>query len=147
MQVSRSHLSVVICQLLVVVCAAVAGCGGGSAKLSSVAGKVTVDGAPLGTGSVSFHPNSAKGNTTPHIPVGTIDGQGKYKLMSATEAGAPLGWYTVTVTAQEPIDPKNPYAPPKHLINPKFSDINASGLEVEVVKTPAAGAYDLKLAK
>jgi hypothetical protein len=70
-----------------------------------------------------------------------------YQLMTATEQGAPLGWYKITVTAQEPIDPKNPYAPPKHLINPKYSDLSKSGLEVEVVPSPAAGAYDLKLAK
>ena len=79
--------------------------------------------------------------------MGTIDGQGNYKLMTATQEGAPLGWYQVTVSAQEPIDPQNPYAPPKHLIDPKYSDVNSSGLAIEVVATPAAGSYDLKLAK
>jgi len=128
-------------------CAAFVGCGGSSAKLAQVQGKVTVDGTPLTTGAVTFHPNKAKGNTTPHIPLGTIDAQGNYKLMSATEAGAPLGWYDVTVVAQEPIDQNNPYAPPKYLINPKYADVSKSGLELEVVGSPAAGAYDLKLAK
>jgi hypothetical protein len=124
------------------------GCGtGGGEKLTPVVGKVTVDGKPLTTGAVTFHPDAAKGNSTPHIPVGTLDAQGNYKLMSATKEGAPPGWYKVTVSAQEPIDPKNPYAPPKHLINPKFSDASTSGLEVEVVANPSAEAYDLKLAK
>ena len=78
--------------------------------------------------------------------MGTLDAEGRYKLMSATTEGAPLGWYKVTVTAQEPIDPKNPYAAPKHLINPKFSGVSTSGLAIEVVKQAAADAYDLKLA-
>jgi hypothetical protein len=130
------------------VCAGLLGCGaGGGDKLTPVVGKVTVDGAPLATGAVTFHPDAAKGNSTPHIPVGMVDAQGNYKLMSATKEGAPLGWYKVTVSAQEPIDPKSPYAPPKHLIDPKFSDPNTSGLEVEVVASPSAGAYELKLAK
>jgi hypothetical protein len=67
--------------------------------------------------------------------------------MSATSEGAPLGWYKVTVTAQEPIDPSNPYAPPKHLISPKFSDPTTSGLAIEVLERPAAGAYDLVLTR
>jgi hypothetical protein len=129
------------------VCAALSGCGTGGEKLTPVAGKVTVNGAPLATGGVTFHPNAQKGNNTPHIPVGTLDDQGNYQLMSTTKEGAPLGWYKVTVSAQEPIDPKNPYAPPKHMIDPKFSDPSTSGLEVEVVASPSAGAYDLKLAK
>jgi hypothetical protein len=128
-------------------CAGSFGCGGSTEKLTPVIGKVTVDGTPLATGSVTFHPDAQKGNSTPHIPVGMLDGQGNYKLFSATKEGAPLGWYKVTVSAQEPIDPKNPYALPKHLISPKFSDPNASGLEVEVVASQTAGAYDLKLAK
>jgi hypothetical protein len=129
------------------VAAGVLSCGTSAEKLTPVAGKVTVNGSPLTTGSVTFHPDAQKGNNTPHIPVGTLDAEGNYKLMSSTKEGAPLGWYKVTVTAQEPIDPKNPYAPPKHMINPKFSDAETSGLAVEVVEKPAAGAYDLKLAK
>jgi hypothetical protein len=125
-----------------------AGCGGGGGeKLTPVAGKVTVQGAPLTTGGVSFHPDAQKGNRTQHIPVGSLDAQGNYTLMSAAREGAPLGWYKVTVTAQEPIDLKNPYAPPKHLISPKFSDPGTSGLAVEVVERPAAGAYDFQVSK
>ena len=125
---------------------AVAGCTAKSDRFSPVSGNVSVDGKPLATGSVTFHPHLAKGNLTPHIPVGTVDTQGNYKLMSATKQGAPSGWYKVTVTAQEPIDPKTPYAPPRNLISPKWSDATTSGLEIEVVDHPSAGAYDLKLA-
>jgi hypothetical protein len=66
--------------------------------------------------------------------------------MAATKEGAPPGWYKVTVTAQEPIDPQNPYAAPRNLISTKWSDVATSGLEIEVVGNPVAGAYDLKLA-
>src|SRR5262245_26414069 len=139
----RARLMMGLCGLFCAI-----GCGGGSgAKLTPVVGKVTVDGAPLTSGGVTFHPNSAKGNNTPHIPLGALDAQGNFKLMSATSEGAPLGWYKVTVSAQAPIDPQNPYAPPKHLINPKYNDAVSSGLELEVVEQPAVGAYDLKLSK
>src|ERR1044072_7867777 len=123
------------------------GCGKQGDKLTSVTGKVTVDGSPLTTGAVAFHPDSSKGNTTRHLPVGNMDGSGTYKLTTATKDGAPPGWYKVTVSAQQPIDPKNPYAPPKHLIHPKFSDPTTSGLEVAVVVSPAPAAYDLQLAQ
>jgi hypothetical protein len=123
------------------------GCGGSAERLAPVVGKVTVGGAPLTTGSVSFHPHAEKGNSTQHLPVGMIDSQGNYKLVTATQEGAPLGWYRVTVSAQAPIDQQNPYAMPKHLVNPKYGDPNTSGLEVEVTRDAAALAYDLRLAK
>jgi hypothetical protein len=129
-------------------CAVLAGCGAaGGEKLTPVVGKVTVDGAPLGAGSVTFHPDAGKGNNTLHIPVGTLDAQGNYKLMSATNEGAPPGWYKVTISAQEPIDPKNPYAPPKNIISPKFSDASTSGLAVQVMENAAPGAYDFQVTK
>ncbi len=128
-------------------CWTLSGCETGGERLTPVTGKVTVGGAPLTSGSVTFQPDAAKGNKTQHIPVGTLDGEGNYKLMSATAEGAPLGWYKVTVTAQAPIDPSNPYAPPKHLIDPKFSDPSTSGFAVEVVENPVPGAYDFQVTK
>ncbi|HZN35370.1 MAG TPA: hypothetical protein VFB80_16185 [Pirellulaceae bacterium] len=130
------------------VCLTLAGCGGGSGeKFTPVTGKVTVGGAPLASGAVTFHPDGTKGNKTQHIPVGSLDAEGKYKLMSATIEGAPPGWYKVTVVAQQPIDPANPYAPPKHIINPKFSDAATSGFAVEVKEAAAPGAYDFEVTK
>lgn len=122
------------------------GCGAKGDSFTPVQGQVTANGAPLAKGSVTFHPDSGKGNNSPHIPVGTLDAAGRYKLMSATKEGAPLGWYKVTVTAQEPIDPKNPYAAPKHIISPKFSDVSTSGLSIEVVSQAPPDGYDIKLA-
>ena len=57
------------------------------------------------------------------------------------------GRYRVTVTAHAPADAKNPYAPPRHLINPIFGDVQTSGLAVQVVENPAPGAYDFNVTK
>ena len=49
----------------------IAGCSGAKTeKLSPVAGKVTVDGAPLTTGGVTFHPDAAKGVC--NVPDGAV---------------------------------------------------------------------------
>ena len=134
--------------LCVALCVAFYGCGsGGNEKLTTVTGKVTVNGALLTSGAVTFQPDTEKGNLTQHIPVGTINSEGRYELMSATKKGAPLGWYKVTVSAQAPIDAKDPYAPPKHLVNPKYSDVGTSGLAVEVVASATPGAYDFEVTK
>ena len=130
-----------------IACLYLAGCGGGGERMIPVAGKVTVGGVPLTNGSVTFHADAGKGNATPHLPVGTLDAEGNYTLMSATTEGAPPGWYKVTVSAQAPIDPNNPYAPPKHLIHPKFSDPGTSGLAVEVAENAPPGRYDLEVTK
>jgi hypothetical protein len=138
----------VIVLLFSALAAGICGCGSsGSEALVPVRGKVGVGGAPLDTGSVTFQPDASKGNSTPHIPVGTIEADGIYSLQSAGKEGAPPGWYKVAVTAQAPIDAKNPYAPPKHLIHPKYSDPNTSGISVEVVGNAPAGAYDIQVSK
>jgi hypothetical protein len=123
-----------------------AGCGQG-AGLVPVTGKVTLDGKPLGTGTVTFHPDAAKGNAAPHLAAGEIDGQGNYKLLSDGKEGVPPGWYKVTVTAQEPADSKNPYAPPQSIVNAKYRDVKTSNLSVEVVGNPSPGAYDFSVTK
>lgn len=132
--------------LCCIIGALVAGCNQ-SGDLTPVVGSVTLDGKPLTTGSVSFHPDTSKNNNAPQIAVGMLDDKGTYKLVSANKEGAAPGWYKVTITAQEPADPKNPYAPPKHLINPKFSDPQTSGIAVQVAKNPAPGVYDFKVTK
>jgi len=108
---------------------------------------VSVNGTPLTTGSVTFHPDATSGNMTQHIPTGTIDPQGNYRLTSATKDGAPHGSYKVSVTAKAAIDPKNPYAPPTHLIDRKYADPATSGLTMQVSASSAPGTYDIKLAK
>ena len=133
---------------LMVLTGATAGCGSsvpGIAKLVPVNGRVTVDGVPLTHGSLVFKPDAARGNSSPHEPLGEIDAQGQYRLVTAGHAGAPPGWYKVAVVAVEPVDPNHPYAARPSLIDSRYGTTLTSGLEVEVVEAPHSGQYDLPL--
>ena len=125
------------------------GCRDSSSNLVPVVGKVTVDGQPLttGTGRVSFRPE--KGSATHQEPAGMIDPEGTYQLFTAGTEGAPPGRYRVLVVDVEPIDPKNPfpYGKRKSYVNLKYGDPKTTDQVIEVVPSPAPGAYDLKLKK
>src|SRR5436305_14889066 len=93
----RRRLSSIVA-VVAIVGAMLAGCGkdaGVGEKLVPVVGAVMVNGQPLTTGGVTFHPDVAKGNNTQHLPAGVLDAEGKYKLVTATREGAPPGWYKV----------------------------------------------------
>jgi len=134
-----------------------AGCGK-SDKLYPVSGKVTLKGAPLTAGVVNFVPDAAKGNKTPHGPTGTIGSDGSFSLTSEGKTGAPLGWYKATIFTDvpgmggmSPTVPSTPGAPtplaPKSAvqIDPKYKDASNTPLSFEVVATPSAGQYDIKI--
>jgi hypothetical protein len=130
--------------LLGLVCAA-AGCGNKSENLVPVAGKVTVAGKVLATGTVSFRPDAAKGNASMHQPTGTIESDGSYQLyVTGGRAGAPPGWYKVVVTAYD--DPA-PGKPLKSFASMDYADEKKTPLRVEVSASAEAGRYDLKLAR
>jgi hypothetical protein len=113
-----------------------------------VKGKVTVDDQPLKHGAVAFHPDTNKGNTTPHEPHGEIDGEGNYTLFTTDRAGAPPGWYRVSVISQtSTATEQNPYAAPISNIAAKYGDPNTSGLAVEVKAGADPSSYDLKVSK
>jgi hypothetical protein len=125
-----------------------AGCGGpATGDLVPVSGRVTVNGQPLTRGTISFRPDAARGNDSLQEPYGKIDAQGRYRLLTAGKPGAPRGWYKVLVVSAEAIDPNDPYAPRRSYIDPKYGQVETSGLAVEVVDKPADGAYDLALTK
>jgi hypothetical protein len=126
---------------------ALAGCGGND-KYIPVEGQVLVGDQPLTAGTVVYHPNAAKGNTSMHEPRGEIDANGHYKLVVGTQAaGAPPGAYLVTVFASVKIRPQDPYSPEKLLTNQKYADKSTSKLEAEVRPGAPPGAYDFKLEK
>jgi hypothetical protein len=109
-------------------------------KVAPVAGKVTVNGQPLTTGSISFRPDGAQG--AGHIPSGPIDGQGNYVLfMPQEQKGAPVGRYKVVVMAYD--NPRPGHLKP--LIDTKYMDENTTPLKVEVIENPEPGRYDLAL--
>jgi hypothetical protein len=126
-----------------------AGCGDpyGVGPTVPVVGKVTVDGQPVKAGTISFRPDKSKGNTSVHEPYGEIDSEGNYKLFTGKKAGAPVGWYRVAVFAGEPVEVGNLSGQAKWYANPKYASADTSALTIEVVATPAPGAYDLKLSK
>ena len=119
-----------------------AGCNSGG--LHKVSGKVLVDGNPLTTGSVRVVPDTTRGNKAAAEPVGQIGSDGTYTLSTNGQPGAPPGWYTVTVNATEVPESSRPNSG-KALVARKFNNPATSGLAVEVVPSPAAGAYDLKV--
>jgi hypothetical protein len=130
--------------------ALVIGCGdSGGSKLLPVVGKVTVDGKPLttGTGKISCRP--VKGSATSQQPAADIEEDGTYRLVTDGKEGAPPGRYQVLVVDVVPRDPKDPfpYGPRKTNVNIKYSDPKKSELYIEIVPSPAPGAYDLKLIK
>jgi hypothetical protein len=135
----------------------VSGCGdaSGVGQTFPVAGKVIINNAPLTAKStvVLFKPDTAKGNTSPFEPVGTVDAEGNYALTTKGKNGAPPGWYKVVVTAREEGPPAHPKSRQDHrpvaksLVPARYGLAETSDLSVEVVEKPTPGAYDLKLRK
>jgi hypothetical protein len=113
-------------------------------KIVPVSGKVTVDGKPLKRGVLTFNPDPAKGNTARIACRGRIQGEGRYELFtddgSHNTKGAPIGWYKVTIGTTQADDSPLP-------VNDKYTDFTQTDLEVEVVESPKADAYDLKFTK
>lgn len=107
----------------------VTGCSGGG----SVSGTVTLDGTPLKSGTVTFHP--VNGGPT---AVGTIGADGKYSLAIGNDRSVPPGDYVVTVEATEPVssaqasDPKKPPAPPKRLTPDKYASKDTTDLKANI---------------
>src|SRR5262249_8865344 len=112
-----------------------------------VTGTVNYQDKLLETGVVVLVADRTKGNMTKHEPRGPIMDDGTFEMETAGKPGAPPGWYRVKIHANQPQseDPKKMYARTASLIPPKYGDPATSGLTVEVVETPASGAYDFRL--
>jgi hypothetical protein len=115
---------------------------GNVGKTVPVAGKVTLGGQPLSTGTIAFVANTQKRNLTPHVPGSEIDGEGNYKLITATKVGAPPGWYKVVIVSTEPPNPKDPFASRKTFIDTRYGTAEKTPLEIEVIEGAPPGAYD-----
>jgi len=119
-------------------------------KLIPVAGKVRFGNEPLKLGTVTFHPDAAKGNTAAGVAGSTIDSDGSYTLLYNGKPGAPPGWYKVSVSSRgmpKEMPPAGQPLPVPAPINPKFQDPAQSGITLEVVENPSPGAYDIKVTK
>jgi len=124
-------------------------------KAAPVRGHVTVGGAPLHTGIITFIPDASRGNMSPHQPSANVGKDGTYALFTVGKTAAPLAWYKIVVQAYETDADlrkraKSPgeeglYA--KSIVNAKYESPKKTPLSVEVVEGAADGAYDLKLSK
>ncbi len=119
------------------------GCGGPAA--APVTGHVALNGKPMTSGTVTFVPVKAKGNTSVEEALGDINAKGEYTLQTRGKSGVALGWYKVTVASTGPITPDNTSATATSLINTTYTNPQTTPLEKEVVEKPASGAYDLQV--
>ena len=116
--------------------------------LVEVTGRVTVGSKPLDRGMIHFAPEKTRGAT--HLPYssGEIRPDGRFTLSTNGQPGAPLGWYKVIVIATETPIPENPTNwTPDWLVDTKYTQRGTTDLEVEVIKSPPADAYDLVLSR
>jgi hypothetical protein len=129
-------------------------------KTVPVRGKVSVDGAPLSAGVVSFMPDQSKGNKLEIAATGEVR-NGEYTLSTTasaggTKTGCPPGWYRVTISTGMPgqgvgakgVEVKKdggaPPPPPVSLVAPKYQSFQDTPLIVEVTEATKEGQYELK---
>jgi hypothetical protein len=107
-----------------------------------VSGKVTLDGNPITSGQVTFTPTDDGGSK--ELSAGTIGSDGSYTIKTGGKEGAPPGKYKASITPAMAANSKSDGKPdiPYPII---YTTPNKTPLTIEVVASPAAGAYDLKL--
>jgi hypothetical protein len=134
-------------------CLALMGCADdGVGTTFPVAGKITLNGQLFtsGTATLVLKPDAARANTTRFEPVGKLDDQGGYTVVTKGKSGAPPGWYKVVVAAYEGT-PKHPQkvhdrrAVVRSVLPAKYGSAATTDLAIQVVENPGSGAYDLKL--
>ena len=135
--------------VVAVAAAAAAGCGSDGPGLEPVRGRVTVHGRPLTTGSVSFRPDPARGNTTLHHPTGAVAADGTYQVFTGEKSRCPPGVVQGprfcrrrrrTGAAAHP-------RKPTWLVHEKYTREQATDLSVEVAAGDDPDRYDLRLVK
>lgn len=115
-----------------------------------VRGQIYLGDKPLWLGSavfgrVWFYPDASKGNTCPQVPVGEIEPNGEYQLKTRGQDGAPPGWYKVLVVATERIDHHYPSRPRKCFVPLRYTRLETTDLQIEVLNDGQEHRYDLHL--
>lgn len=107
-----------------------AGCSGNELG-AEASGRVTLDGQPVGPGTVVFQP--AGGQSNP--PQGTVQVDGSYFMRTNQTVGLAPGKYKVGVAIYDPPDlkPGERASKPSELLSPeRYAQPDASGLEYDV---------------
>jgi len=106
---------------------------------SSITGTVTLDGAPLSRGTVTFHPK-----TEGAAAYARIDAEGNYTVKTGDQEGLKPGKYVATVVATAPPGPgESETAVGKLLIPARYGTVEQSGLEYTI--TRGTNEIDLNL--
>jgi hypothetical protein len=124
--------------LLPAVVLLLAGCG--KRELVPLTGKVTLDGQPLPTALVVFHPE-ADGSSG----YGSVDTDGSYYAKTGSQTGLKPGKYRITVVANKP-EVVNYQAGPKvptPITPTRYASPETSGFVVTL--TDSGATYDLEL--
>jgi hypothetical protein len=139
MKLSRTFAVVVG---LALCASAVVGCGG--AGKETVAGKITLDGAPLTNARITLLPQDVGNDPKLNLPyVGSTDDQGHFSLgpLDSPAGGVPPGAYRLSITTAYTTDTRdNAVAPPERVPQPY-----SSGVDFTVPDGGASDAnFDLK---
>lgn len=114
---------------------ALAGCG--SPHESSISGKVTIDGKPLATGTVTFHPLGGGA-----AAYGLIRPDGEYAISTGAEKGLAAGEYAVTVVATTPPAPGHDFG--ELLASAQYGTVERTPLRATVKPGINRIDFDLK---
>ena len=131
------------------------GCGNadpGKPKLGKVNGKVTYNGKPVTSGTVTFTPEATKGGATGQGALGQISADGSYDLTTFdTGDGAILGQHIVTVVSYSDPNYGKPkpdgtydYKLPKPAIPEKYTKVDQSPLRCTVEEGSKTFAIEMK---
>ena len=106
----------------------VVGCGGKPAKVS---GTVSIDGAPVQQGTVTFAPTGGGMRAT-----GIIQSDGSYRIQTNRDVGLEIGEYDVAVASREIISTGegSPPRPGKFFVPSRYGRTTTSGLHYSVEK-------------
>lgn len=98
---------------LVVLLAAVAGCGQSGPQIAPVQGRVTLDGRPLAQADITFQPAGAQ-----RASIGRSDSDGRYELAyKRGQPGAIVGEHTVNVEVSSELVKNPPPIPARYAAN------------------------------
>lgn len=135
-----AHPRGLCCLTISMILMVVSGCNQ-SSQVSQVSGRVTLDGTPIGVGTIVYAPSSGGKPAT-----GSIESDGSYSVNTSREPGLAPGKYQVAVSIREmPKNVKRSDHPPpgKLLIPEKYEQATTSGLQFEVV--PGANEIEVAL--